>query len=117
MLIPLFKPMLDPPLPFPAPWITVNKLMVENFEKLMFFQFYTLRSYCDISVNQIRAAAEISDPASLRDFYVRQYEMAQIMRRKLLNDGRLLADLSLRLKQELDTLAQTTLEDVWLKAA
>lgn len=119
MITPLFKPALAPPEIFstPTPWTVANKLFIDNIEKLISFQIHALRSCCDISINQIRAVAEINDPTSLWDFYVCQAEIARNIRRKLLNDARLLADLGLRFKHETDALTQLTLEDLWGQAA
>ncbi len=117
MLIPLFTKSSDPPPSRPEPWVKANQFFVENMGNLLTFQISSLKSYFDISINQLRAAAEIKDLKSLQYFYIRQAEIAQILQRKFLNDARILSDFGLRCKSEMDSLTQATLEESWPKAA
>ncbi|HMR03107.1 MAG TPA: phasin family protein, partial [Candidatus Competibacter phosphatis] len=64
MVIDLFSKALETPQSLPEPLVKVNKLMVENIEKMMLFQMNALKAYLDIGINQMRAAAEINDVKS-----------------------------------------------------
>jgi phasin family protein len=117
MVIDLFNKALKTPQALPEPLIKANKLFVSNMENILIFQMNAIKSYLDIGINQLRAAAEITDLESLQDFYKRQTEIAQTMQRKLMNDARIMSDMATRFKTEMDDLTQTTLEDALPKAA
>jgi phasin family protein len=117
MVVNLFNKALETPQTLPEPLIKTNKLVVENLEKLMVFQMNALKSYLDIGLNQMRAAAEITDLQSMQDFCKRQAEIAQTVQQKLMNDAKAMSDLATRFKTEMDGLAKSTLEDVLPKAA
>jgi len=117
MVVNLFNKALEIPQALPEPLVETNKLLVENMEKMMVFQMNALKSYLDIGLNQMRAAAEITDFQSMQDFCKRQAEIAQTVRQKLLIDAKAMSDMATRFKNEMDGLAKTTLEDVLPKAA
>ncbi|NMQ20745.1 phasin family protein [Candidatus Competibacter phosphatis] len=117
MVIDLFSKALETPQSLPEPLVKVNKLMVENIEKMMLFQMNSLKAYLDIGINQMRAAAEINDVKSLQSFYKRQTDIAQTVQQKMLHDAKAMSDLATRFKTEMDGLTKTTLEDVLHKAA
>ncbi len=117
MVVNLFNKALETPQVLPEPIIKANRLFIENVEKMLVFQMNSLKSYFDISINQLRAAAEITDLASLQDFCGRQAEIAQTMHRKLMNDVRVMTDMAACFKAEMDDLNQTTMEETLRKAA
>ena len=117
MVVNLFNKALETPQVLPAPVIKTNQLLVESMEKVMVFQMNALKSYLDIGLNQMRAAAEITDLQSMQDFCKRQAEIAQTVQQKLMNDAKAMSDLATRFKIEMDGLAKSTLEDVLPKAA
>jgi phasin family protein len=117
MVVNLFNKALENPQVLPEPMVKTNKLLVENLEKMVVFQMNALKSYLDIGLNQMRAAAEITDLQSMQDFCKRQAEIARTVQQKLLSDAKALSDLATRFKTEMDGLARTTLEDVLPKAA
>ncbi|KAB2934129.1 MAG: phasin family protein [Candidatus Contendobacter sp.] len=117
MVVNLFNNVLETPPALPEPVIKANKLFIENVEKILIFQMNSLKTYFDIGINQLRAAAEITDLESLQDFCKRQAEIAQTLQRKLMNDVRIMSDMAARFKTEMDGLTQTTLETTLPKAA
>ncbi|MDG4594505.1 MAG: phasin family protein [Candidatus Contendobacter sp.] len=117
MVVNLFNKALENPPVLPEPMIRANKLFIENVEKLLMFQMNSLKAYFDISINQLRAAAEITDLESLQDFYKRQAEIAQTLQRKLMNDARIMSGMITRFKTDMDGLTQATLETTLPKAA
>lgn len=117
MVVNLFNKALETPQILPEPVVKTNKLLVENLEKMMVFQMNALKSYLDIGLNQMRAAAEITDLQSLQDFCKRQAEIAQTVQQKLMNDAKAMSDMTNRFKAEMDGLAKSTLEEVLPKAA
>ena len=65
MVVDLFSKALETPKTLPQPLVKANKLFVENMEKLLVLQMNSLKSYLDIGLNQMRAAAEITDLQSI----------------------------------------------------
>lgn len=117
MVIDLFSKILKNPSILPNPWVKTNKLFADNLEKMLKFQMNALKSYLDIGLNQMRAAAEITDMHSFQDFCKRQAQIAQTVQYKMLNDVKALSDMNAGFKSEMDTLNQATLQDAFSKAA
>jgi len=118
MVVNLFNKGLEKTSPaLPEPVLKANRLFIENLEKMLIFQMNSLKTYFDIGINQLRAAAEITDLESLQDFCKRQAEIAQTVQTKLLNDARVMANMAARFKNEMDHLTQATLEETLPKAA
>lgn len=117
MIVDLFSKSPVNPQTLLEPWVKTNRALAVNIEKIVAFQMNALKSYWDIQLNQMRAAAEITDIASLRDFYKRQAEIVKMLRQKMLNDTAALSDMAARFKAELDELAQDALEEALPKAA
>lgn len=94
---------------FLGPMIKANKLSAANLEMLVNFQMSTLQSYVDMAMGRMKAAAEISDPASLQAFISSQAETIAGLNQKFMEDSKALADLMARFKTEFDKLAQESL--------
>ena len=97
---------------FLAPVIKANKLSAANLETLVNFQMNALQSYVDMAINRMKAAADISDPASLQTFMTSQAEAIGSLHRKLMDDSKVLADLTARFKTEFDKLVQESMSAV-----
>jgi phasin family protein len=117
MVVDLFNQVLETPQTLPEPVIKANRMFVENVEKLLIFQMNSIKTCFDISINQLRAAAEITDLQSLQDFYIRQAEIAQTLQRKLMNDARILSGMVARFQTEMGGPNQTLLAEPLAKAA
>lgn len=101
----------------PPPLVKANQSFAANFEKILIFQMAALKASFDMGLNQMKAAAEITDIESLQDFYKCQSQIAQTLQQKLLNDAKAVAEMTVRLQSELDNLAEATFEDGLLQAA
>jgi phasin family protein len=117
MVVDLFSKALETPQTLSEPLVRANKLFAANVEKMVVFQMNALKSYLDIGLNQLKAAAEITDIESMQDFYKRQTEIAQTVQQKLMIDAKVMSDMATRFKTEMDNLTKATLEDVLPKAA
>lgn len=117
MVINLFNKALESPQTLSEPLVKANKFIAASVEKMVVFQMNALKSYLDIGLNQMKAAAEINDVKSLQDFYKRQTDIAQAVQQKFINDAKAMSDMATRFKTEMDNLAKATLEDVLPKAA
>ena len=94
---------------FLAPVVKANKLAAANLETLVNFQMNALQAYVDMAINRMKAAADISDPASLQTFMTSQAESIASLHRKLIDDSKVLADLTARFKAEFEKLVQDSL--------
>lgn len=94
---------------FLAPVIKANKLSAANLETLASFQMSALQSYVDIAINRMKAAAEISDPASLKAFMTSQSEAIASLQQKLVSDARTLSELAADFKTEFDKLVKESM--------
>lgn len=89
-----------------APAKKFNALVVDNFEKLAQFQLDAVRSYTDLGLEQLRAALEVSDAASLQAYVSNQQKVAETVGKKLTADAETLANLSKSFTVEVQKLAQ-----------
>ncbi len=94
---------------FLGPVIKANKLSAANLEALVNFQMSALQSYVDMAMTRMKAAADISDPASFQSFLTSQAEMVSSLQHKFGDDAKTLADLMNRFKAEFDKLVQESL--------
>ncbi len=117
MLINFFKKPLDTAHTLDNPVVKINRLFAENLEQMMAFQMHALKSYLGIGLNQMRAAAEITDVQSFQDFCRRQAQITQTVQYKMLNDLKIIADMNTRFKSEMELLKQAALQDTFRKAA
>ena len=117
MVVDLFNKALESPQTLSEPLVRANKFIAATVEKMVVFQMNALKSYLDIGLNQMKAAAEIDDVKSLQDFYKRQAEIANTVQQKMMTDAKAMSDMATRFKVEMDGLTKATLEDVLPKAA
>jgi phasin family protein len=94
---------------FLNPVIKANKLSAANLEALVNFQMSSLQSYVDMAMTRMKAAAEISDPASLQSFLTSQAETISSLNHKFMEDTKALGDMMGRFKTEFDQLVKESL--------
>lgn len=117
MIIDLFSKSLGTPQSLPESVVKANRLFVENMEQVLVFQMSALQSYLNMGLNQLKAAAEISDAKSLQDFCKRQTEIAKVVQEKLMSDAKAMMNMATHFKAEFDDLTQATLGEILPKAA
>lgn len=89
-----------------APMRKMNALMVENMEKMTDFQIEALKSYSKMGVNQLKNATEIKDAESVRDFTASQAELMSTLSKKVLEDAKSMADMTMEFKQEIEKIVE-----------
>ena len=89
-----------------APMRKLNALMVENMEKMTDFQIEALKSYSKMGVNQMKNATEVKDAESVRDFTATQAELMSTLSKKVLEDAKSMADMSMEFKQEVEKIVE-----------
>jgi phasin family protein len=92
-----------------GPALKANKLSAANLEALVNFQMSALQSYVDMAMARMKAAADISDPASLQVFLTSQAETISSLNQKFMDDSKALGDLMGRFKAEFDKLIKESL--------
>ena len=113
----LFSPLQQNTIALPTPMIKANKLLVTELERLVNFQMGIMRYYVDIVLNQLKAAAEISDVNSLQEFCKGQVEVTNKVRQRMIDDTKALADLGTGFKADLDALAKERTEELTTEKA
>lgn len=112
----VFNTVIEQTQSYVAPVVKANKLAVTNLEKLVSFQFEAAQSYVDLGIRQLKAAAEVSNPQDLQSFFGSQVEFLNVLRQKLLDDTKAIADLSAGFKAEFDKLAEENVTELTEKA-
>jgi len=89
-----------------APAKKFNTLAVSNLEKLAQFHLDAAKTYADLSIEQLRAALQVTDVKSLQEFVSNQQKVAKTIGEKLSQDAATLADLNKQFAAEVQKLAQ-----------
>lgn len=87
-----------------APLTKLNSLMVDNMEKMTEFQLTTIKSYAELSIDQMKKAVEIKDAESLRSFSSAQAEVASTVNKKIMEDAKTLSDLANDFKGQVESI-------------
>jgi len=98
--------------PMPEYMIKTNKLMVESLEKVTAFQMTALKSYVDLGMARVHAAAEVHDPQSLKGFVNGQLEAAKVLREKFVADSKAAVELGNSLKADFSKLTRDGIGEV-----
>jgi phasin family protein len=86
-----------------SPLTKLNTLMVENIEKMTEFQLNSIKSYADLSIDQLKKASDVKDADSLRNFSSSQNEVAATVNKKIMEDAKSLADIANEFKSQIET--------------
>ena len=100
-----------------APVVKTNKLAVAQLEKLVAFQKNALPSYVDLGLERLKAAATVDSPQSLQDFLTGQVEAVTTLRQKLIDDAKVLTELSAGFQAEISELAKENASELSNQAA
>ena len=89
-----------------APVQKFNALLVSHLEKFAQFQLEAVRSYSDLSLEQLRAALDVNNPADLKSYVSQQNKVATVVGKKLSADTETLLSLSKDFTAEIQKFAQ-----------
>lgn len=95
----------------------LNKLAVENFEKVVNVQISALRSCADLGVQQLKDLTEVKDPKALQNYVKNQSAAVQKLSQNLLADTKTVAELGVNFNQQAQKIAQDSLRTVVKKVA
>lgn len=91
-----------------SPLTKLNSLMIENIEKMTAFQLNSIKSYADMSIDQMKKSTDIKDADSLRTFSSAQTEVAATVNKKIMEDAKSLADIANEFKSQMETVWKDT---------
>lgn len=100
-----------------GPLRKINSLLVENLEKTTEFQLDALKSYSRLGLSQLKQATEVKDADSVRDYSASQAELFSTLSKKVLEDAKTLADLSIQFKSEVEKVLEESRAQAFSKAA
>lgn len=102
---------------FLAPVVNTNKLAVAKLEKLVFFQLSSLQSYVDLSIDRLKAAAEVRGPQDLPAFFDGQVKAVGTLRQLMLDDAKTLARLASESQADFSEQAKGNVQELSDKTA
>jgi len=99
------------------PMRKINSLLVENMEKMTDFQLEALKAYSHMGLSQMKSATEVKDADSVRDYSASQAEMMSTLSKKVLEDAKTMADMSMEFKTEVEKILEESRSQAFNKAA
>jgi phasin family protein len=94
------------------PVVTANKVAVNNFEKLVDFQMKAWQKYVDLSMNQLKAAAEIDSPKAFQAYMGQQMETAGKFRQHMMDDFKALSEMGTDFKDDFTKLTENNIQKI-----
>ena len=95
----------------------LNKLTVASLEKAINVQLDSLRAYADLTISQLNAGIAINDLSDLKDYAIRQNDLAKVVNDKLIKDARTLTDIGTQFNADAVKLLQSQVNAALEKAA
>ena len=96
---------------------TLNELMVASLEKTINLQLDSLQAYADLTISQLKAGVEIKDMSDLKDYAIRQGDLAKVVNDKLVKDTRTLTEIGAQFNADVVKLVQSQVDAAVKKAA
>jgi len=81
------------------------KLTISKLEQLVSLQFASLREYTELSLGQLKAAADIAGPEDLKEYLGKQQEFLRTVAEKLTGDAQAMAALGREFTEEAKNIA------------
>lgn len=99
------------------PMRKINALLVENMEKMTDFQLEALKAYSQMGLNQMKQATKVKDADGVRDYSTSQAEMLGSLSKKVLEDAKTMADMSMAFKAEVEGIIEEARAQAFNKAS
>ena len=84
------------------PMAKFNSLFVSNMEKLTEFQLNAIKSYAEMSIDQMKKASEVKDVDSMQSYTAAQAESMSAMNKKIMDDAKALSDMAMEFKTQVE---------------
>ena len=98
-----------------APVRELNKLAMENLEKLIELQLASIKTYSDLSIAQLQAAADAKNIEDVNALIARQQEVAQTVAEKLAGDTKAVMELGNSYASKLEGIAKESVKQATAK--
>lgn len=98
------------------PMRKINALLVENMEKMTDFQLEALKAYSQMGLTQMKQASDIKDADGVRDYSTSQAELMGALSKKVLEDAKTMADMSMSFKAEVEKIMEESRAQVFNQA-
>ncbi|MCP4410282.1 MAG: hypothetical protein GY807_21560 [Gammaproteobacteria bacterium] len=76
-----------------APAKELNRLIVDNAEKLVALQIASVQSYAALGFSQLRAALEVNDAEAIQAYLAKQNDLVKGVRERFVGDAKAVAKL------------------------
>ncbi len=86
-------------------------------EKMTDFQLEALKAYSHMGLTQMKQATEVKDADGVRDYSTAQAEMMSTLSKKVLEDAKTMADMSMEFKAEIEKIMEESRAQAFNKAA
>ncbi|AZZ91707.1 phasin family protein [Hahella sp. KA22] len=86
----------------------IGSLVVSNLERVAEFQMDAAKSYADLTMKQWKDIADIKDVESLKNFAAGQAELASEISKKWVEDMKVLGDMGIEFKDEVEKILATS---------
>ncbi len=100
-----------------APAQNLNRLIVDNAEKLVALQIASVQSYAALGFSHLRAALEVDDAEAFQAYIAKQNELIKSVSERLSGDAKAVAKLGSDFTEEAKKIGQESVKEVTEKAA
>ncbi len=100
-----------------APAKELNRLIVDNAEKLVALQIASVQSYAALGFSQLRAALEVNDAEAFQAYIAKQNELVKSAGEKFVGDAKAVAELGRDFSAKAQELSEESVKAVTPKAA
>ncbi len=100
-----------------APVQDLNRLLVDNAEKLVALQIASVQSYYALGFSNLKALLEVHDAEAFQAYVGKQSELAKSVSERLTGDAKAVAELGSDFTEEVKKLGEESVKAVTKKAA
>jgi phasin family protein len=100
-----------------APAQELNRLIIDNTEKLVALQLASVQSYFALAFSQLKAALEVDDAEALRKYIAKQNELVKSAGERFAGDAKTVVELGSDFSAKALELGQKSAKAVTQKAA
>ena len=100
-----------------APAQGLNRLIVDNAEKLVALQIASVKNYSALSFANLKALLEVRDAEAFQAYLSKQGELAKSVSEQLMSDAKAVAELGSDFTEEIKKISEEGVKAVTEKAA
>ena len=100
-----------------APVQELNRLVVDNTEKLIALQLASVQSYAALGFSHLRAALEVNDEEAFKEYIAKHNELVKTVSERIADDANAVTELGSEFSAKALQLGQESVKTVTQKAA